>query len=479
MRFIPMKRAKPGMVLGRAIFDSDDRILLGARVELKQEFIDNLLKRGYSGVYIVDDISQDVDIGETISEELRHKGIKSLKECNIDAVLNVAQNIVSQILAAKTVSLDLVDLRSFDDYTYCHSVNVAVLSCVTGMEMGLGESELLNLCVGAIFHDLGKSKLSSDILNKPTKLNAEEFEEIKRHPVESYNMIKDRYDIASTSKNAILCHHENEDGSGYPLGLCFDDIHLFAKIIHVMDVYDALTAKRPYKEPYAASEALEYLMGGCGILFEKKVVDAFACCAPIFPKGVEVRLSDGREGIVVRNHKENVLRPEIRLFNGDMVNLCDANSNRNVTVVPIDGNYQGYSKSIIQKAKDIMKKKKHILLVDDSKFDLRTMQGILENDYRISTARSGDEAIAFFEKKEIPDLVLMDIEMRGINGIQTVQWMRENLEEEVPVIFVTGLSDMKTVSRCRELNAKDFIVKPFKPVYILECISNVLQVMEG
>lgn len=476
MRFIPISRVKTGMVLARAIFDSDDRVLLGAHVELKPEFIDNLQKRGYSGIYIEDDLSKDIDIGETISEELRHQGVSSLKECNLDAVLKVANSIVDQIMSAKTVSLDLVDLRSFDDYTYCHSINVAVLSCITGMEMNLSETEVLHLCVGAIFHDLGKSKIDAQILNKPAKLTPEEYKKIKTHSMESYNMIKDRYDISSTSKNAILCHHENEDGSGYPLGLSYDDIHIFAKIIHVMDVYDALTAKRPYKEPYAASEALEYLMGGCGILFDKRVVEAFSRCAPVFPKGMEVMLSDGRSGIVLSNNKENILRPVIRLMGGETVDLGNEMWNRNITVMPVDGSYQGYTKEILHKhgKSGNDEEKKHILIVDDEKFELRTIQGLLENDYRISMLRSGDQAMEYFKDNELPDLVLMDIEMPGTNGIDTVKWMRENLDPSLPVIFVTGLSDEVTVSRCRQLKAKDFIVKPFKPVYIQECIKRAL-----
>lgn len=473
MRFIPMEKVKPGMVSARAVFDSEDRILLGAHVEFKQEFINNLKRRGYSGVYIEDKISHDIHVEEVISGELRRQGVRSLKECNLDGVLTVAKDIVKQILTADTLSLDLVDLRSFDDYTYSHSVNVAVLSCVTGMEMQMNENELLNLCVGAIFHDLGKSRIDAHILNKPDKLTAEEYEEIKKHSMLSYNMVRERYDISATSKKAILCHHENEDGSGYPLGLSYDAIHIFAKIIHVMDVYDALTAKRPYKEPYAASEALEYLMGGCGILFDKKVVDAFSHCAPVYPKGMEVRLSDGREGIVIANHKENILRPEVRLFTGETINLCDEKENRNITIMPLSGSYQEYGKNIVASQVD-NRDKKHILIVDDLNFDRRTIRGLLENQYRISTVESGKQAIEFLSEKELPDLILMDIEMPGLSGIDTVKWIRSNIGTQLPVIFVTGHSDEVTIGKCRALKASDFIVKPFKPVYIQECIRKAL-----
>lgn len=107
-------------------------------------------------------------------------------------------------------------------------------------------------------------------------------------------MVKSRIDLSAKIKNAILLHHENEDGSGYPKGLKGNQIFIYAKIIHVADVFDALTAKRPYKKAYAQSEAAEYLMGSCDRMFDREVVKAFLQCVSLYPKGTQVQLSKER-----------------------------------------------------------------------------------------------------------------------------------------------------------------------------------------
>lgn len=170
-----------------------------------------------------------------------------------------------------TVSLDMTDLRTYDDYTYAHSVNVAVICCVIGVGMELSESELTQLATAALLHDLGKLSIPPEILNKPGRLTQEEYQIMKSHATLSYELIRERWDIPANVKTAVLYHHENVDGSGYPQGIDASQQSLFIRILHVADVYDALVSKRPYKEPYSPYEASEYLMGACGIMFDKKL----------------------------------------------------------------------------------------------------------------------------------------------------------------------------------------------------------------
>lgn len=331
MRYVSIDKIEPGMILAKSVYDEANRVLLGATSVLTTDFIKKLSVRGFQGLYIDDELSKGIDIEEVISVELRNRGVKSLRECNIDESLEVAKCIVDQIINSKTISLDLVDLRTFDDYTYRHSVNVAVLCTVIGMGMSLKHKDLIDLCAAAIFHDLGKLQIPSEILNKPERLTKEEYEIMKQHPVLSYNLIKGRWDISARTKAGVLYHHENEDGTGYPSGLLSHQILLFAKIIHVADVYDALTAKRPYKKPYALSEAAEYLMAGYGAMFDKTVIDAFLKFVPIYPKGMEVKLSDGRRGIVIENTR-HTLRPIVRLMDGSRINLNDGMRYCNITL---------------------------------------------------------------------------------------------------------------------------------------------------
>ena len=335
MRYIAIHKAKPDMILAKPVFELNGNILLGRNVVLTEDYIQKLYERGFPGVYIQDEISEDIILEETITQELRNTGVNLLKKRDIDGAVQVAKDIVDELLDCDNISLDIQDLRGFDDYTYRHSVNVAVLSTIIGMGMWMTRRELIDLCIGAILHDLGKLEISQEILHKPGQLTNEEFEIMKQHSTLSYELVKNNYGISSTSKNGILFHHENEDGSGYPMGLKNGEIHMYAKIIHVADVYDALTSKRPYKDSYVPAEAVEYLMGNGGILFDLNVVKHFVNYVQIYPRGTEICLSDGREGIVLYNNKENSLRPVVRLFTGEELDLNDGSKYLNLTINPL------------------------------------------------------------------------------------------------------------------------------------------------
>lgn len=333
MRFIPIDRVENGMLLAKSIYDFETRTLLRAGKLLSQEMIKRIKERGYPGIYIEDELTKDIDIQEAITTELRNHAVETLVELNLEEAVNVAKKIVEQLMEAKTVSLDLVDLRTFDDYTYRHSVNVAVLSTVIGMGMGYGNDDLIDLCSAAIFHDLGKLSIDKEILNKSGKLTPEENELLRRHAQNSYEILREKWNIPARVKAAVLSHHENEDGSGYPNGLKADRIYPFAKIIHVADVYDALSNDRAYKKAYSCSESLEYLMGGCGTLFNQEVVKVFMEKVPVYPKGISVVLSDGREAIVSANHLGNPLRPTVRFFDGTEIDLSASETGMNITII--------------------------------------------------------------------------------------------------------------------------------------------------
>lgn len=333
MRYVTLEEAEPGMVLATDIYDSVGRTLIGCNCELTKAYLERLAAYGFGGVYIEDGLSAGIEIESVITPQLRHEGQNCIKECNIDGCKQIAKRMVEEILSHGNVSLDLKDLRSYDDYTFAHSVNVAVYCGVIGMGMGMGEAELGNLVTAALLHDLGKLQIPDEILNKPGRLTNEEYQIMKAHAQLSYQIISERWDISAFVKEAVLHHHENIDGSGYPDGIDSSQMTIFGKILHVADVYDALTSKRPYKEPYSPCEASEYLMGGCGILFDQKVVEKFLEYVPLYPKGTMVTLSDGREAIVYDNYGVHNLRPLLRLLEGGMLDLFDT-SNYHLTIVP-------------------------------------------------------------------------------------------------------------------------------------------------
>ncbi|MBQ8626633.1 MAG: HD domain-containing protein, partial [Agathobacter sp.] len=158
---------------------------------------------------------------------------------------------------------------------------------------------------------------------KPGRLTPEEYAEVQKHSLYGYNMLKDNNEISSVTRNAIYSHHENEDGTGYPRHLTSDKIHKFAKIIHIADVYDALTTKRVYKDAMNPADALEYLMVNTQSMFDKEMVTTFLQYIAPYPLGVTVELSNGKQAVVVKNSREMLTRPTVRLFDGTIINLVD------------------------------------------------------------------------------------------------------------------------------------------------------------
>lgn len=338
MRYVSLRNAKPGMQLANSLYDDCGRILVNGDMCLTEKYIHKLKEYGFDGVYITDKISEGIEVESVISPELRNSGMECVRNCDVDGCHDIAKKMVSELLANGAVSLNLMDLRSYDDYTYAHSVNVAAICGVIGLGLHLKEEDLGSLVLAALLHDLGKVKIPLEILNKSERLTSKEYEIMKTHSTRSYEIIRDRFDISAKVKVAVLFHHENVDGSGYPRGLQLEKHTLFTRILHVADVYDALTSKRPYKNPYSPREAAEYLMGGSGTMFDRKVVDQLLKYVPFYPKGTEVKLTDGRSGIIYENSGIHNLRPIVRLFDGNMIDLAEK-GNLNITIQ--DPEWQG------------------------------------------------------------------------------------------------------------------------------------------
>lgn len=335
MRYLSIEKAQPGMILAKEVFDDDGRILLSVNTKLTKEYIIRLSIRGYQGVYIEDELSKGIDIEEVIPVELRNRGAQAIKDGNIDELKTIAKDIVSQLLDKdKSISLDVQDLRTYDNYTYKHSVNVAVISTIIGIYLSYDEESLYELCLAALMHDIGKTKIDPAIINKPARLTMAEYRLVQEHARYSYEILDENWLMPARTKQAVLHHHENEDGTGYPDRLVGSEIPPYAKIIHVADVYDALTSKRPYKKPYALSEAIEYLMGGSNVLFDRNVVEAFIEAVPVYAKGIEVTMTNGERAIVVAN-SSNPLRPIVRLVsNGKDIDLSNDKDYISVTIAP-------------------------------------------------------------------------------------------------------------------------------------------------
>ena len=298
MRFVPVNCIKEGMVSGRKIFGKNGELLLNTGLEIQSSYIEKLKELGYIGIYVEDDLSDDIQINEVISQTLRTKAVRTVKDAFImlengrdiykDYIENIGDMIkemTDEILSNKDLMVNLIDLKVFDDYTYFHSINVGVLSIIMGVAINLSHDNLCNLGLASILHDIGKVFINKNILNKPSKLTNAEFETIKTHSFKGYEYLEKSFDMPSSSCYGVLQHHERFDGFGYPKGAKGNKISLFGKIIAIADVYDALTSKRPYRNAIEPSEAIEYIMGGCGTLFDPELVNVFTQKIAPYPIG--------------------------------------------------------------------------------------------------------------------------------------------------------------------------------------------------
>lgn len=311
MRYLPISYIEENSLLAIPLYDAHGRIFLNANVPLKRFYLDKLVYLGYPGAYIYDNISKGVVVKELLSEEIRKDAIGALKTLNLDACRLLAHSIVDELIIKSDISVDMVNVASFDNYTYIHSINVAVLAVIVGMGSGLSDEQLQKISEAALLHDIGKTTIDIEVLNKKGNLSEEEMEIMRSHVIEGYKMVKDNNSISAVVKNAIYSHHENEDGTGYPQGLLGKKIHIFSKIIHVCDVYDALVTKRAYKDAINPAEALEYLMSKCWMMFDIKYVKKLMEYVSPYPTGVTVGLSNGKNAVVIAQNSENKIRPKV------------------------------------------------------------------------------------------------------------------------------------------------------------------------
>lgn len=239
-----------------------------------------------------------------------------------EKVTGTVGKMVDSVFRNQDALTSLARLKSFDDYTFAHSVNVCILSLALGRHMGLERAELCDLGTGAILHDIGKMLVPGQVLNKPGKLTDEEFIVMKRHSEFGGEVLKDAK-IPEASRLVATQHHERFDGSGYYKRLAGRDIHPFARIAAVADVYDAMTSKRVYQNGMPPEEALKRLYLMRGTHFEPELVERLIKCLGIYPIGTFVELNTGELAIVKMVNRSHPLQPWIEIISDRKKKRCD------------------------------------------------------------------------------------------------------------------------------------------------------------
>ncbi|HEY3209835.1 MAG TPA: HD domain-containing phosphohydrolase [Actinomycetota bacterium] len=243
-----------------------------------------------------------------------------LAACN-----RVVQELSDQIVRDPTQALMLATVRSHDEYTYYHMLNVCLLSIALGYAVGLHQDQILGLGLGALLHDVGKVNVPVDVLQHVGALSVEQWRLVQRHPVEGAAIIFGTGETLFQSTAAIVLeHHAAYDLSGYPGLSGRPHPSLPARMVAVADCFDAVTTTRPYRKAEERRQALNILLAGAGRGYDPRVVRTFVRLLGLFPVGSLVRLTNKAIGVVVRNHDRLLSRPKVHIMldpNGDP---CDA-----------------------------------------------------------------------------------------------------------------------------------------------------------
>lgn len=338
-KYMRTRQLKPGMVIDQSVEDRMGRNLVVKGSVLDDYIIESLLKLGVMSVYIQDGEYDPDDLDKLLSpiakknvERLRTedrskvKLTDSVRKRVSEGIQYIYSNADSNELASTTdllasnlldvidsndaIAIDINELKTSDEYTFKHSVDVATIGMILAKQLNLSKKEIYEIGVSGLLHDIGKTKIPLEILNKPGKLEDSEFAIMKQHSVYGYRMVKDKPEFNNAISLGVLQHHEKINGSGYPLG--FDDkkICSYAKILSVADIYDALVTERPYKAAYSQRDAVEMIMSMTSEL-DMDAMKAFLESMILYPVDSIVTLSNGEKARVVKNNPHYILRPVV------------------------------------------------------------------------------------------------------------------------------------------------------------------------
>ncbi len=286
---------------GDAVFENAKKEMLVEK-NINRLFIRNEDQKKYYE-YLEDnfqDVIYDVRIPTNERSQIVHGAAVNLvkdlfndpRAGNVERSKTFAFNMVDYILKEGSAAESLLKIAIHEYYTYTHSVNVAAVGTLFARELDFREDDLKGLCSGILLHDVGKTRISTDILNKKGKLTDEEFAKIKEHPEMGVEVLKQTNNGFTDEFTITLQHHENYDGSGYPHGLQREEIHRCGRISRIIDVYDALTTDRPYAKamrPFAALKEMKEKMLNC---FDKEMFVEFIRFAGPYDPRAKSRKSD-------------------------------------------------------------------------------------------------------------------------------------------------------------------------------------------
>ncbi len=321
---LKVSQLKPKMKLARTIYNHQGNVLIMAGNSLTPKIISILEKLGISAVWVEGE--EEIFVKDVVNIETRITAIKQVENILLKTkesgklviepqdLYKSVSSFANELFDAEELLYSLSDLRTQDNYTFIHSVNVCILSMMTGISLGYGKEDICTIGIGALLHDLGKVLIPDKILNKPGPLSSDEFSIMKKHTIFGYELITESGVLGDVPARIALEHHETYDGSGYPMGISDKNIHRFSQIVAIADKFDAITANRVYRKAFPPFEAYEMCAAAGNYLFDEDIVQAFMHNITPYPPGTHVQLSNGLVGVCVNIKKGFSMFPVVRLL---------------------------------------------------------------------------------------------------------------------------------------------------------------------
>jgi HD-GYP domain-containing protein (c-di-GMP phosphodiesterase class II) len=332
MQRVSLPFLQAGMMVAKGVYSSDGRLLLSAGTILAEGTIPKMQNLGVGSVYICNPLFTDLEVPELINIDTRVKTIQALQsvvrkfektnELNIEPLKGAVRQLVAEIISNREAMIHLIDLRTFDDYLIAHSVNVCILSLLTAVNIDYNEAKLVDLAMGCLLHDLGMTAVPEEIRAKVGSLTPKESSIVQTHAEVGFNYIRKVRDMSVLAAHVAFQHHERFDGKGYPRQMAGNEIHEYARIAAVADIFDALISDRPYRKGMLPHEAYEILMTLGDSLVDREIVNIFLEHVAIYPMGSVVQLGSNEIGIVTTVLPKMQSRPIVKLLtdtNGELL----------------------------------------------------------------------------------------------------------------------------------------------------------------
>lgn len=346
VKLMRTEECTPGMYLGEDIVNHNGVVFLGSGTRLTAGHLKNLLQLGIDTLYIAtpertEELENDVILFDRQLNQEFKKTITSFKnvyqnvrlgnQIILDELKDSITPLIGRVVTNNNILGNLRMIEVVDEYTYKHSINVGMVASMIGKWLGYGPVELMDIALAGMLHDIGKSRIPLEIINKPARLTEAEFDIIKTHSRAGYEILSESTEVNFDVRFGVLEHHEWINGGGYPNGSSGKKIHEYARIVAVADVFDAITSNRSYKSKISPFRAAEIVMEESVTHLDPEIVQLFLSRISQFYVGNTVQLNTGEIGEIVMVNRYNLTRPLVRVKE----RFYDLSSNYRLQIVEV------------------------------------------------------------------------------------------------------------------------------------------------